>query len=147
MKVSNFKDGLLGLIDHTRGYTPHLLVGLGVFSAFLVAWLLWAGVTTVEISNQSRIDLGEITIVDKSLEGVETPLWQIQVPSNQTTYRFTYGCCDRQILRYKIGTQSHDVHCRHSDWEEFPDFSMVFPENGPAFCPTCRWCLEGGVWK
>lgn len=142
----DIRDGLLGVGDALRKYIPHLLTGLGVFAGFIVL-MAWGATTTMRFENESEVDLRAVVIIDRTLEGVEKPLWQLDMRAGQTTYKFATGCCDWLVLRYKVGEQTYDRHCRISDWMETPDFSIVFPKEGPAYCTTCRWCLNEGKWN
>ena len=145
LMLLNVRDALLGLLGDGSRYLSHLFVGAGVFAALLIALLAWGATSVVKFTNESGEDLRAVAVFEKSLEGDESPLWVLNLAARESTYRVTVTCCDWLVIQYRLSDQYYDRHCRHSDYTEFPEFDIVFPREGGAYCRNCRNCSDGGV--
>ncbi len=142
--VLNIRDGILGIAANIRNYFAHLLVGAGVVTCLIAALFMLGAITVVKISNESDLDVRSLVIHDRTLDGVETPLWELDIPAKSTTYKVATQCCDWLVMKYVTNAQTFDVYCRHPELIEFPRFAITLPREGGASCANCR-CVDGGV--
>jgi hypothetical protein len=133
-KLSNLRDGVFGLAESAIGYLSGFVSFLVVLAGFAVLWGLWRGVTTVEFTNESAAAVEGVTVTARSLEGEEEPLWNLRLPAGGGTYRFAFACCDYIVVKYRFRSFAYELLCRHPDWDDFPEYSVVIQVDGAPYC-------------
>lgn len=83
LTILNIRDGLIGLAGDIRNYLAHLFVGAGVVTCLVGVLFVLGATTIVKISNQSDLDVQDLVVHGRTLDGVETPLWKLDLPANE----------------------------------------------------------------
>ncbi len=141
-RALDVRDALLGLGSSILGWVPVILIFTAVLAGFIFLFGLWRSVTTVKFTNESAVNLQNVSVTDRTLDGVQRGLWSFSLPANDEAYRLTFGCCDYIVVKFQFETYEYELLCRYPDWEDFPEFSVVIHRSGFPYCEYPRAMLE-----